>query len=340
VHSVGPELPMQFQAILTNPTPPGQIHTEGTFGPWQVDHAENTPVSGKYTFSNADLSVFKGISGILSSEGQYSGVLERIQVNGTTDTPAFAIQVSGNPVHLKTQFEAIVDGTNGDTYLQPVQAEFEHTIFAAKGGVYGTPGVKGKTINLDVDIQQGRLEDLMRLTLKNKSPLTGDVKAKAQFVLPPGDREVIEKLQLRGQFDIKQAHFTELNIQQKIADLSRRGSGNPKDAGLPPESVVSEMSGTLHLSNDVAQFSDLRFQVPGAAVDLDGSFTLATESLAFRGHLLLDVRLSQTVTGWKSTLLKVADPFFRSGKGTSVPIKIGGTRSNPSFGLNFGGKNN
>jgi hypothetical protein len=248
--------------------------------------------------------------------------------------------VSGNPVHLKTQFEAIVDGTNGDTYLQPVQAEFEHTIFAAKGGVYGTPGVKGKTINLDVDIQQGRLEDLMRLTLKNKSPLTGDVKAKAQFVLPPGDREVIEKLQLRGQFDIKQAHFTELNIQQKIADLSRRGSGNPKDTGLPPDSVVSEMNGTLHLSNEVAQFSDLRFQVPGAAVDLDGSFGLATESLAFRGHLLLDVRLSQTVTGWKSTLLKVADPFFRNGKGTSVPIKIGGTRSNPSFGLNFGGKNN
>jgi len=40
----------------------------------------------------------------------------------------------------------------------------------------------------------------------------------------------------------------------------------------------------------------------------------------------------------KSTLLKVVDPFFRNGKGTSVPIKIGGTRSKPSFGLNFGGK--
>src|SRR5262249_34009056 len=32
--SAGIESPMTFQALLTNPTPPGEIETNGKFGPW------------------------------------------------------------------------------------------------------------------------------------------------------------------------------------------------------------------------------------------------------------------------------------------------------------------
>jgi hypothetical protein len=46
------------------------------------------------------------------------------------------------------------------------------------------------------------------------------------------------------------------------------------------------------------------------------------------------------MTGWKSILLKPADPFFsKHGHGTEVPIKITGTRSAPHFGLDFGRNN-
>jgi hypothetical protein len=54
----------------------------------------------------------------------------------------------------------------------------------------------------------------------------------------------------------------------------------------------------------------------------------------FHGTLRMQAKLSQTMTGFKSLLLKPVDPFFRKGgAGAVLPIKITGTRQNPSFGL-------
>jgi hypothetical protein len=49
-------------------------------------------------------------------------------------------------------------------------------------------------------------------------------------------------------------------------------------------------------------------------------------------------KLSQTMTGAKSFLLKAFDPFFRKNGQTELPIKITGSREHPSFGLDFGHK--
>src|SRR5262249_48157041 len=124
LYSAGTGTPMRFHATLTNPTPPGLIQSDGRFGPWDRDEPSQTPVRGSYTFKDADLSVFDGIAGILSSEGKYGGVLNHIIVDGTTDTPDFRVNISGNVVHLETKFNAVVDGTDGDTYLEPVNARF------------------------------------------------------------------------------------------------------------------------------------------------------------------------------------------------------------------------
>src|SRR5882724_388778 len=70
LHHVTPDSPMTFDATLTNALPPGDIQSSGKFGPWQREHPSQTPVSGSYTFRHADLSVFHGISGILSSDGK------------------------------------------------------------------------------------------------------------------------------------------------------------------------------------------------------------------------------------------------------------------------------
>jgi hypothetical protein len=80
LRSVGPGQAMAFTAVLTNRKPPGLIRSNGTFGPWQRDDPRATPVSAKYTFQNADLSVFNGISGISSFEGDYHGVLQHLEL--------------------------------------------------------------------------------------------------------------------------------------------------------------------------------------------------------------------------------------------------------------------
>lgn len=98
---VGANHPWPFRANLTNPTPPGRIQTEGTFGPWQAEEPSQTPLAASYRFENADLGVFDGIAGILNSSGAFKGVLERIEVDGTTSMPAFAPRTSGTACRSK-----------------------------------------------------------------------------------------------------------------------------------------------------------------------------------------------------------------------------------------------
>jgi hypothetical protein len=50
----------------------------------------------------------------------------------------------------------------------------------------------------------------------------------------------------------------------------------------------------------------------------------------------MDAKVSETMTGWKSILLMIVDPFFRKEGKTVVPIRIQGTRNAPKFGINFG----
>ena len=74
--------------------------------------------------TNANLDTINGLAGVLSSTGEFHGPLNRIEVQGTTDTPKFQIDAGGQPVPLKTRFTAIVDGSDGDTYLKQVDATF------------------------------------------------------------------------------------------------------------------------------------------------------------------------------------------------------------------------
>jgi len=334
LHSAGLGQPMTFRATMNNARPPGLINTEGQFGPWNSDDPIETPVSGSYTFRNADLRVFHGIAGTLASDGTYQGVLDRIDTKGTTDVPNFSVRTSGRQVHLRTEFHAIVDGGDGDTLLQPVNAHFLHSKILARGGATGIRGVPGKEIALYLAMSGDRLEDLLRLAIKSDKPfMTGIVSLKTKFNLPPGDVDVIDKLALDGQFQVADARFMSAVVQEKVETLSRRALGHKKDYESDGE-VVSDLQGTFKLKDSVMTFTKLSFGVPGALIKLAGTYGLSDETMDFHGTLRMQATLSQTMTGFKSLLLKVADPFFRKdGAGAVLPIKITGTRQQPVFGL-------
>jgi hypothetical protein len=325
-----------FDAALTNPTPRGDIATHGTFGPWQADDPSQTPVRGEYTFKSANLDTIKGIGGTLSSVGTYSGVLERIDVKGETDTPDFSIDIAAQPVPLKTRFHAIVDGTNGDTALERVEARVIETLIVARGAVVRTEDVKGRKISLDVAIDDGRIEDVLKSAVKSTKPLlTGRMQLRAKLLLPAGDRDVIDKLDLVGTFRLNEARFTNVNVQGKINALSQRGKGD-ETAGNGP-SVVSRLSGNFTLRGGTLTFSDLSFGVPGAIVQLAGTYDVKRETLDFRGNLLLDATLAETTSGWKAVLGRIAQPLLRrQGGGSKLPIRISGPREHPEFGLDVG----
>lgn len=332
VNSVGAKTNMPFRTYLTNAVPPGQIDTTGAFGPWQRDHPGKTPVDGRFTFENADLSTFKGISGILAAHGSYEGSLDRIDVKGETTTPDFMVNISGQTVPLETKYHAIVDGTNGDTTLEEIDASFLKTALIARGGVYDVKNVPGRLVTLDIDMKKGRVEDIMRLAVKSKQPpMTGGLRLRTKFDLPPGDVDVVDKLKLDGAFVIDGGRFTNPDVQKKINELSHRASA--KDLDTARQKVASDFSGQFKLQNGTVTLHTLTFDVPGAIVELDGQYALRRETLSFAGNLYMNAKVSETVTGWKSFLLKVVDPLFRKDGRTVIPLKISGRRDNPSFGL-------
>ena len=324
---------MPFKAELTNPVPRGAITTEGRFGPWSRDVPGATPIEGQYVFQNADLSTIKGLGGVLTSTGEFHGPLGRIEVKGETKTPDFRLAVAGNAMPLSTTFQAVVDGTDGDTYLKAVSARLAETPIAASGVIAGTPGAKGRTVQITAKINDGRIEDLLRLSVKGKDPLlTGNVALQSNFTLPPGKEDVVERMRLEGSFDLSSAEFTSREVRAKLGEMSARASGKP---GEVPSHVISDLEGRLTVASSVLSLAGLKFQIPGAAVRLDGTYGLRNEALDFSGTLRMQATMSEAAGGGAlSVFLKVVDPLFKKkGAGTVLPIRVRGTREQPKFGV-------
>ena len=191
-------------------------------------------------------------------------------------------------------------------------------------------------IVLDVKALHNRLEDLLPLALKSGEPLmNGLISFIAKLKIPPGKGDLIDRLRLGGSFQIDKALFTRLGVQGKVNALSQRGSGqhDPENQKV----TASSFRGQFALAGGVMKFSKLTFSVPGASVRLKGAYNLHSKKLNFRGQLRLQAEVSQTTTGWKSLLLKPLDPLFHGKRaGTVLPIRVTGTESDPSFGVEIG----
>ncbi|HEX4348311.1 MAG TPA: hypothetical protein VHZ73_12115 [Vicinamibacterales bacterium] len=337
MHAVTLGEPMPFHALVTNAVPPGEFDTTGSFGPWDSGEPGDTPVSGHFTLDGADLSVFAGISGMVAVRGAYTGTLGTIRAQGETDTPDFTIAVANHPIPLHTTYRAVIDAMNGDTMLEEVDATFLNTSLVAKGGIYDVKGAKARLVRVHVVMDKGRMEDVMRLVVNTPgAPMVGAIALTAQLEIPPGDQDIVDKLKLDGSFEIHGGRFTDADVQTKINDLSRRASGKINAVPLDAHKVTSTFQGTFSLGRGTLRIPRVTFNIPGALVDISGQYSLRPpQPLSFTGSLIADAKVSQMTTGVKSLLLKVVDPLFRRDGKTFVPLKITGTRSDPSFGLDM-----
>ena len=330
--SVGVGTPMKYDAMLSIPKPPGQVHSQGDFGPWEADDPNSTPLGGSYTFNNADLGIFNGIAGILNSKGRFDGTLGAVHATGECTVPDFRLKMAGNRVPLWAHFDALVDGTNGNTILQPVKAKLGSTVFTTSGAVVRHGEQSAHTIDLKVNMPNGYIRDLLRLTTRQPPFMEGRLNLQSTIAIPPLTAKVKDKLLLDGTFQVSDARFLKSSIQSQLDQLSRRGSGQPQNQEI--DQVVSDMGGAFHLQNEMMTFSRLSFGVPGATVNLGGDYNMDRDTLNFHGTLKLVAKLSQTVTGWKHWALKPVDPFFeKNGAGTFLRIRVDGPTSHPHFGL-------
>jgi hypothetical protein len=330
--SVGVGTPMKYDATLSIPKPPGQVRSQGNFGPWQADDPSSTPLDGDYEFDKADLGIFNGIAGILTSKGRFDGTLGAVHATGDCSIPDFRLKMAGNRVPLWAHFDALVDGTNGNTILQPVKARLGSTAFTTSGTVVRRGEQTEHSIDLKLDMPNGDIHDLLRLTTKTPPFMEGRLNLQSTISIPPLTTRVKDKLVLDGTFQVTGARFLKSSIQSQLDNLSRRGSGQPGNTEI--DQVVSNMGGVFHLQNEMMTFRQLSFGVPGATVNLAGDYNMGQATIDFHGSLKLVAKVSQTVTGWKHWALIPVDPLFeKNGAGTFLRIRVDGTTAKPKFGL-------
>lgn len=328
--------PMGFVANLTNPIPEGLVDAEGTLGPWNREDPTLSALKGNFTLKDADLGTINGIGGTCTSTGSFDGTLTEIHASGTSDTPDFSLDLGGKPVPLTTQFQVTVDGTDGTTRLDRVEGHLADTVIITTGLIANLPGPKNHAVTLHAEITNGRIEDLVRLTIDSPQPImTGDVTVSADVALPPGPGRARDRFKASGTMGLEGGHFTDDQMDAKVRELSRRARGKDDDEALGR--VATDFKGTFALDHGVLKLVKTNFHVPGASIVLSGTYTLGSEELDFEGEARLDASLSKAVGGFKSIFLKPFNGLFRkNGAGAVVPIKIGGTRSAPEFGVRVG----
>ena len=189
---VQPDEPIAYEADLINPRSTGIIHTNGKIGPWNVPDPGNTSLTGDYRFEHADLGDFKGIAGILSSDGHYQGTLRNLTVDGETSTPDFQLDRFKTPAPLYTRFHALVDGQTATRGSIRLTRFLTTRIFRSVGSSTrnamqdGALVARGHDIQLNLDIDGGRSEDFLRLVTQTGVPfLTGTMNMKANSIFRP-----------------------------------------------------------------------------------------------------------------------------------------------------------
>jgi AsmA-like C-terminal region len=324
---------IRYQLKFRNPNPPGEIAVSGEFGPWADGHHEDTPLSGAYKFDHVDLSVYGGIVGILNSEGRFDGVFKHLNVSGITDIPDFEVKDGGHKVRVWSTFDAFVDATRGDTFLNRVEAEFRRTKVIAAGSIAGANQTKGKVAKLRVTSHNGRIEDILGLFTSDGPPMSGPVSLSSNVEIPPGDIPFLSKVRLHGKFGVDEGSFTKPETQRDVDVLSAGARGMNKEN---PETVLMDLKGQVDLLGGEARFTDLSFGVPGANTHLQGTYDILNYKINLHGLMRVDTKISKTSNGLKSFLLRVMDPFFKKKrKGEVVPVHIEGTYEKPQFGLDL-----
>jgi hypothetical protein len=344
LHDLAQGQPLLYHASIQLPLPPADVYVQGKFTPVRHGQVGTTVMSGTFDVEQMKLDAFGGIAGTLASKGSFDGVLQHITVQGATDAPDFEVTESGHRLHLVTHYQALVNGMNGDVALKSVTAQFGHTALNVSGEVAGKDDAAGKTASLELSSDSARIEDLLRLFVKdNTPPMTGAIAFRTQATLPPENRPFIDKVQLQGDFGISGAKYPHPETQKDIDVLSARAQGKAdqvqeaddkrgKDS-YDPGRVVSNVKGHVVLRDAVAHLSNVSFDVPGASARLNGTYKLKTDQIAFKGDMHLDTELSKATTGVKSFLLKVIKPVTAQNKqqGSIVSLKIEGTYDDPKY---------
>ena len=232
-------------------------------------------------------------------------------------------------VHLRSEFQAAANGTNGDVQLDRVTTTFLKTTVLARGEIAQHAGQQGKVASIALSVRDGRIRDVLRLFVREANPpLHGVTSFRAHVTIPPGDAPFLHKVRLIGDFGIEDGQFAMAATQARVDTLSQKALGekarNDSDTGDPGR-VISQLAGYVELRDATATFKNFRFAVPGASADMHGTYNLDSRAVDLHGTLRTEEEFSDMTSGFKSVALRPFDVFFRrKHAGAVMPVHLSG----------------
>ena len=312
---------MTYAIDMQNAFPRGHILARGSMGPIQGRTFSATPLSGEFAIAQMNLHDAGEISGSLDARGRFEGTLQAIEADTNAETKNFAVK-EGRPTPLTGSMRCTLSGENADMTIHSIVLKVGESTVEAAGTIKGSP----KATNLDIRVDRGRVEDVMRPFIHGQVPITGRASLQSHAYLgPPGDG-FVARLRMNGSFIVPSEMVTNKTFEKDLSDFSRRVKGGDNQNESDAADVVSSLEGPAKIENGVVSTPHLSFKIPGAQATLSGTFRLHNDEAHLTGDLKMEKDLSHAATGFKAFLLKPLAPFFKKkNAGADVPIAVTGT---------------
>lgn len=321
--------PLHYAIDMQNAIPHGRITATGSFGPLNAKDVGATNVSGQFAFTSVKLHEVGDIRGTLSSSGRFSGTLQAIQADATSETPDFAVD-DGHATAIYGKVHCTINGRTGDVFMPRIELRTGRTTIQAHGQVAGSP----KIANIDILLDSGRAEDVLRPFIKSEVPILGPVTLHSHaYVGPSGTgAPFLQRLHVEGAFDLSAGRLTDAKSEQALTAFSQRAqSSKPAgpaagDSSNASRDIFSSLQGPAVIRNGIIATPGLFFHIAGAQAKLAGTFALHGQVVHLTGNLAMQTNISHATTGFKSLLLKPLAPFFKKhNEGAVIPIAVIGT---------------
>jgi AsmA-like C-terminal region len=325
---------ISYSLDMQNAQPSGRIQAHGSFGPLLANKLGATPVTGDFTLTGVNLSEIRSLHGTFSAVGRFQGRLGEIEGSAQSSTPDFSV-AKGRRTLVEGTLGYAVNGLNGDITLHSVDLHTGSTVVRAEGNIAGSP----KDTSVDLFVEKGRVEDLLRPFMATESPVSGPVllHGHANLAAAGSGASFFERLTMNGEFTVPGERFTDTATEGNLTAFSQRAEGvkTGEDPRAQP-AVLPNVAATVSVRNGMAHMSPLMVNMPGASIRLKGAFNLKNQDVHLTGDLRMQSDASHVTTGFKAILLKPLAPFFKkNGAGAVVPIAITGTPQHYKVGQNI-----
>ena len=328
--------PIRFHAVIDNGPPLGITESDGTIGPWNFDDPRFTPLQGTFSFRDKDLGSVRGLRGRLTLNGQYQGTVGSMHAKGTTNDPAFALDVSSHSIDLRIRFAITMQPSQSTISIDRLQGNFGKTEFVCSGVAVKERATQSFRLAVQLDAPAARVEDALALgTHTSPSVLRGGLSLYGRLQMRSGPESVSRKLSLQGaRFTVNGGTFSNPAVQQMFDQLAERAQGDPKDATAARAAhTAADIRGTVSLRNATMHFAGVRVSAPGSHAMLHGTYSLDGTQFLFDGTVRTEAKLSHMTHGVKRLLLKPFDHLLGhskdNGAGATLPIHIHGAGDDP-----------